>query len=123
MNPADGPSRRPDYFDTGEADDLPVTHLLPALRHTEPSVGSTKEPDPAGPVRETRIQDSKVPLGESMQSDNGKPSDSQVKGHDVLRGYNCPGLGSLGAVTPGAVALRAAAQEVEWWLPSFENYM
>lgn len=93
----------------------PMTHLLPALRsrvrNTEPSVG-TKEPEPAGPARETRIQSSKVPLGESIQSGNGIFSDSQVKGHGVPRRYNCPGLGSLGAVTPGAVALRAAAQEV-----------
>jgi len=51
-------------------------------------------------------------LGESIQSGNGKSSDLQVKGHGALKSYNCPGLGSLGAVTPGAVALLAAAQEV-----------
>src|SRR6267378_6197842 len=49
LNPADGPSRRPDYFDNDEADDLSVTHLLPILRsrvrNTEPSVGSTEEPE------------------------------------------------------------------------------
>ena len=126
LNPADGPSRRPDYFVTDEADDLPVAHLLPALRsrvmNIEPSVGSTKEPEPAGPARETRIQGSRVPLGESIQSGNGtNSSDSQVKGHGALRSYNCPGLGSLGAVTPDAVRPRAAAQEVRMVASRFQE--
>ena len=93
-----------------------------AKQNTEPPLGSTKEPEPAGPARETRIQDSRFPLGESIQSGNGtNSSDSQVKGHDALRSCNCPGLGSLGAVTPDAVRLRAAALEVRMVASKFRE--
>ena len=48
-------------------------------------------------------------------------SDSQVKGHGALRSCNCPGLGSLGAVTPDAVRLRAAALEVRMVASKFRE--
>jgi hypothetical protein len=58
LNPADGPSRRPDYLaDTEEVNQMPVSQLLPALlariahqelekQSSKPKMGSTKGMSP-----------------------------------------------------------------------------